>query len=89
MTRIQSTESFTPAALLEASSRVTPLRRCDVVYLRLGLNGFVTEKGRERAVLTPIDKDGRPLGEEWYYADSEWIIPGKTCVQELQSRAAL
>lgn len=79
----------TLGTLLEVALPGCVLRRGDVAYLRLGLDGFTTIDGRTYAMLTPIDREMNALSDATVWADPAWLVDGKTTVEEVRAHEAL
>lgn len=62
-------------------------------YLRLGIVGFIVERGVDIAVCTPIEKNGSPSkaaeSRETYYVPVAQLIPGPQVAEELRNADAL
>lgn len=74
---------------LEQRGTIGRFKAGDPCYLRcrvVGHDSKVETNGIPRVALEIIDKDGKPLTEDWYYVDESWLIDGRVVVQELEAR---
>ena len=56
-----------------------------VVYLRLRVVGYDDKlKPGPTCIVEPIDKDGKTIGNLWYYVDPGWPVAGNITVKELE-----